>query len=1029
MSAATKPARRAFVWCLGRAALIYRGLPIPAALRQRINLFLLGRLYFLTRHVLRALDVPPDESLGLTHALARLSEASAAAPNVTTRFPAVDQPEVSIIIPVFNHVDYTRLCLASIAESATRRSFEVIVVDDASTDATPMLLAGRSDLRVLRNERNLGFIRSCQRGAGSARGRLLLFLNNDTWVVPGWLDALADTLDGTWGAGLVGSKLVYPDGRLQEAGGIIWNDASGWNYGRMQDPQRPEFNYLRDVDYCSGASIMIGKSLFNRLGGFDERYVPAYFEDTDLAFTVRAAGLRVLYQPVSEVIHFEGVTSGRDLKQGVKAYQVTNLAKFRDKWSAVLAEHRPPGEMPQFEKERRVKRRALIIDIRTPMPDRDSGSLDAFNYFRILIELGFKVSFVPSECLFNAGLYTQALRQMGVECLHEPYLTNVTAHLRERGGEYDLVMLNRAHNAARHIDKVRRYCPNACVIFNTVDLHFLRERRQAELVGSAAMLREAERTREKELRTMRAADATIVLSHAERELLERELPDVTLFTIPLLRDIPGRSAAFATRRDILFIGGYEHPPNVDAVIHFANEIWPLIRQQMPEATFFMLGSNAPERVLALAGNGIVCVGYVDDLAPWFGRCRLSVAPLRYGAGIKGKIATSLGFGLPCVATGIAIEGMSLVDGRDVIAADDPQQFADAVVRVHSDEDLWQSLSDNGLAFVEQHFSLSTCRELIRGMLDRLLARPARERSALVPRRPRPTSTETHLAVTMADSFGEYRQRGLRLHNEYARRASLEASLLRGRRVFTLRGHCHACGSRRHFVVDFKHSAAGAAAPNWRERLICWRCRLNNRNRAALQIFEEIVRPGIHDAIYVTEQCTPLYRWLARHYPRVTGSEYLADKIAAGTVDGAGIRNESITKLSFADACFDHILSFDVLEHVPDYQVALAECLRCLKPGGSFLFSAPFRRDLAEHLERVRMHDDGSIEHILPAEYHGDPMNAAGCLCFRHFGWNLLDDMRGAGFARATACIYWSKELGYLGVEQIIFLGIKAHPDA
>lgn len=1009
---------------LRHAAQVYRSLPIPIHFRNRINQFLLGRLYFLTRHVLRALDPPGDERLGLSRALVRLRSAQSE-PRTSTPTFVSDNPEVSIIIPVFNHANYTALCLQSIAEAGIRRQFEIIIVDDASTDETSDLLAAYVGLRVLRNPSNMGFLRSCNLGASLARGRLLLILNNDTWVVPGWLDALANTLDETPRAGLVGSKLVYPDGRLQEAGGIIWNDASGWNLGRLQSPDNPEFNFLRDVDYCSGASIMLEKSLFDRLGRFDERYVPAYFEDTDLAFSVRAAGLRVLYQPTSEVIHFEGISSGRDLKEGVKAHQVTNQIKFHNKWASKLASHRTPGELPRFEKERSVARRALVIDVRTPMPDRDSGSIDAVNTFRLLIEFGYKVTFIPAECLFHAGRYTQALQRIGIECLYEPFLTDAVTHLRQRGAEYDLVMLYRAQNAARQIDNVRRYCPNARVIFNTVDLHFLRERRQAELTESAALLQHAERTRQAEFDTIRKADATIVLSHSEREILEKDIPDATLFTIPLLREVPGRSEGFDARSGMLFIGGYEHPPNIDAITYFAAAIWPLITHRMPDATCQILGSNAPANVRALHGNGLYFVGYVDDLAPYFNSCRLSVVPLRYGAGIKGKIATSLGYGVPCVATNIAAEGMGLVSGRDAVIVEGPQDFANAVVRLYGDKELWQSLSDNGLVFVERNYSMASTRNQMGAMLHYLLAVPPRDRNATIERRQRQTVTAaTHLAISMVDSFADYRQRESRMQTELAKRAEVEARRIKGRWPFTMRGYCHCCGGRRHFFVDFQYSAPGSLLPNWRERLICWRCRMNNRSRASLQIFEQLLRPTLRDAIYVTEQTTSLYQWLVHSYPNVTGSEYLGDAVEAGKINASEIRNESITKLSFADRSFDHILCFDVLEHVPDFRIALAECLRCLKPGGSLLFSVPFRHDLTEHLERARIGEDGSVEHMLPPEYHGDPINAAGCLCFRHFGWNLLDDMRSLGFARATACIYWSRELGYLGGEQMVFLGIK-----
>jgi GT2 family glycosyltransferase len=696
------------------AARTYRALPLPHHLRHLINLALLGRLYFLTQHVLRALASAPNGALA--QALARLADAKQKGAALLPGFARTERPDVSIVIPVFNQAPYTALCLRSIAESGTRRSFEILVVDDASTDATPAMLEGCENLRVLRNPANMGFIRSCNRGAAEARGRLLLFLNNDTWVVPGWLDALADSLEGVENAGLVGSKLVYPDGLLQEAGGIIWNDASGWNYGNRQDPSAPQFNYRRDADYCSGASIMIPKALFQKLGGFDERYLPAYYEDTDLAFSVRASGLRVLYQPASEVIHFEGVTSGRDTKRGVKASQGENRRRFFEKWSDVLAHHRSPGKLPHLEKERNIQRRALIVDIRTPMPDQDSGSLDTFNCIRALQNLGFKVTFIPADDLSSAGRYTSELQKAGVECLYGPAVTSVKAHLQERGQDYDLVLLCRVHNAARHIEDVRRHCQNARIVFNTVDLHFLREQRQAELEGSAALARAAARTKEIELRTMRLADATIVLSSVEHEILRREVPNVSCFVIPLFREIPGRSADFASRRDLLFIGSYHHLPNIDAVRYFAAEIFPLVRQQLPDAMFHILGSNPPAEVLALEGKGIVVAGYVEDLAPYFGRCRLSVAPLRYGSGIKGKIATSLSFGVPCVATRIAVEGMELTNGKETLVAESPEAFANAVVRLYEDENLWASISDKGLEFAEREFSFVAGQERLRGML-------------------------------------------------------------------------------------------------------------------------------------------------------------------------------------------------------------------------------------------------------------------------------------------------------------------------
>jgi GT2 family glycosyltransferase len=267
--------------------------------------------------------------LGAVPALGqRLAPVEPPEPTRPIEFPVHEQVEISIIIPVFNQLRFTQACLASLQENQGTERFEVIVVDDCSTDGTAEAVALMPGVVYMRNETNSGFIASCNRGAEKARGNYLTFLNNDTLVRDGWLSALVGTFAEEPQAGIVGSKLVYPDGRLQEAGGIIWQDASGWNYGKFDDASKPEYNYLREVDYCSAAALMIPKALFHDVGGFDSRYAPAYYEDTDLAFKVRRAGYKVLYQPLSEVIHYEGATGGTDLASGTKKYQDINRSRF-----------------------------------------------------------------------------------------------------------------------------------------------------------------------------------------------------------------------------------------------------------------------------------------------------------------------------------------------------------------------------------------------------------------------------------------------------------------------------------------------------------------------------------------------------------------------------------------------------------------------------------------------------------------------------------------------------------------------------
>jgi GT2 family glycosyltransferase len=295
--------------------------------------------------------------------LVRLSKAPSYKPQIF--FGNIDEREkleftreqkvlVSIIIPAFNQWDYTLSCLHSIRANTPEVAYEVIVADDSSTDETGKILDHVGNIRVIRNGCNLQFLKNCNRAARLASGKYLLFLNNDTNVQKNWLSRLLEPAEKDPAVGMVGAKLVYPDGRLQEAGGIIWSDGSGWNYGWFDDPQKPQYNYPREPDYVSGACLLIRRDLWEKTGGFDERFAPAYYEDTDLAFQVRSLGYKVIYQPESVVVHFEGISSGTDPDAGTKRHQEINRMIFLEKWRPVLEkEHVERGRrLPSLAKDR-----------------------------------------------------------------------------------------------------------------------------------------------------------------------------------------------------------------------------------------------------------------------------------------------------------------------------------------------------------------------------------------------------------------------------------------------------------------------------------------------------------------------------------------------------------------------------------------------------------------------------------------------------------------------------------------------------
>ena len=637
-------------------------------------------------------------------------------------FPIHDRVDVSIIVPVFNHCRDTRDCLLSIAQLTAGSSYEVVVVDDGSTDETPEMLGRIEGLIQLRNDVNLGFIGSCNRGAAAARGEFLVFLNNDTLVTSGWLEALRRTFDDIPGTGLAGAKLLYPDGRLQEAGGVIWHDASGWNYGKFDDPDHPKYNFAREVDYCSGACLMVPRALFQHLGGFDTEFKPAYYEDTDLAFKIRHAGQKVIYQPLARIVHHEGLTSGRSVRSGVKSYQLVNQAKFRHRWGERLAAHPQPSDAPirlvhAHGEEANSRGQVLVIDHRLPTPDRDAGSLRMLEMVRAICRRGHHVSFIPDD-LFAPSPYQQVLQGMGVEVIHHPYYRSVRSFLKQHGEDFDLVIISRSEIAARHMATVQRFAPRAKVVFDTVDLHFLREEREAQLKQDPLLHVSAAKRKQQELNLARIADLTLVVSSLEKDILDRERLGLDVRIISTIypldgADIPG----FEGRRNILFIGGFEHPPNVDAVLYFAREIFPLVKARIPEAMFQVIGPDPTPEVLHLAGPDIQVLGYVPEVRHFFDQARLSVAPIRYGAGVKGKVNQSMSFGVPAVVTRVAAEGMYLVHEQNVLIADDPEGFAAAVVRLWTEPEIWHRLSANGRENLREHFSVEAAGQRIDELLD------------------------------------------------------------------------------------------------------------------------------------------------------------------------------------------------------------------------------------------------------------------------------------------------------------------------
>ncbi|WP_232820891.1 glycosyltransferase [Dyella sp. C11] len=630
--------------------------------------------------------------------------------------PTSAKPLVSVVIPIHGKIAYTLACLRSLTRHAPHAPFEVIVVDDASPDDSVERLGQVEGLRLLRNAHNLGFVGSCNAGAAAAQGEFLLFLNNDTQVMPNWLDGLLCTFGDRSDCGIAGSRLVYPDGRLQEAGGLVFADGACWTSGRFEQRDAPAWRFRREVDYVSGASLMIRRDVFDRVGGFDMRYAPAYYEDTDLAFSVRAQGFKVYYEPSSTVIHCEGISAGTDLSSGMKRHQVVNQATFAAKWADALEQQPPVGTSLLRALRWRRKGRILVVDSMTPEPTRDSGSLRLSAILRLLDEQGWAVSFLPDDGRASDE-EIRALGALGTEVLCRPWISDLPHWLRAHGHELRAVMLCRHTVAGQYASLVRKHAPKARLLFDTVDLHFLREQRAAELSGNASMARQALASRKSELALIEQCDVTFVVSPHEQALLAAELPHAKVELLSNIHEVFGCHRPYLGRRDLVFIGGYGHPPNVDAIRWIAAEILPALRAHLKDIQVHVVGDIPEAARNELSSPGLVFHGRVPDLAPIMERTLASIAPLRFGAGVKGKINMAMSHGLPVVATGTAVEGMQLKPGVDVLVAEDPAAFTEAVVRLGSDEALWTTLSRNSLHNVDRHFSPRAAADTLRRVLD------------------------------------------------------------------------------------------------------------------------------------------------------------------------------------------------------------------------------------------------------------------------------------------------------------------------
>lgn len=465
---------------------------------------------------------------------------------------SIEVPLVSVIIPVFNQLEHTKKCVDAILRNTDYLNYEAIIINNGSTDGTKEYLDGLAKeqprYNVIHSIENLGFVKGCNLAAEQAKGKYILFLNNDTEVQPGWLSSLVEYAESHEDCGAVGSKLIYPDGTLQEAGAIIFSDGEGYNYGRGMDPNDPQYNFAREVDYISGASLMIRSELWKKIGGLDLRYAPAYCEDSDLCFELRRHGYKVYYQPHSEVIHHENVTAGTNPDEGFKKYLALNRPKLVEKWRMELM-RQYPNDPRSIEKasSRGISKRVLVVSPHLPFFNRPTHSLDFLTLLQHLRKMKYHVTFISMNRFLQKN-ERWILEEMGIETYAgdpeaESHFAEYVSSPRieyERlfhNREFNLALIDTLYSAEYYMPIIRKYSPPTTVIINIDRFQFVQDANTDAGVIENQTKSEIVPRIQGESEILTEADRIWIGSDQERAMLLQKNPNLSIDVRPAVLGI------------------------------------------------------------------------------------------------------------------------------------------------------------------------------------------------------------------------------------------------------------------------------------------------------------------------------------------------------------------------------------------------------------------------------------------------------------------------------------------------------------
>ena len=602
---------------------------------------------------------------------------------------------------------WLRRCLFSLRQNVSSAiSHEIVVIANGPSAAhlAAAVTLFSKPVRLLTSVANLGFGGGCNRGALETTGEFLVFLNDDIEVLPGWLETLVETADRHPDAGAVGSLILFPNGSIQEAGAITWRDGSTLCLGRGDTVEANAYDFVRSVDYCSACSLLVRRRPWDALGGFDPRYFPAYYEDVDLCFGLAGAGFRTLFQPRSRAIHRETASSTTPRRDFLV---LRNRETFRRKWARELeafevAAPTEPRAVARAALRARGSRHLLLIDDRPPQRGSGSGFSVLLDAIEALDDTGCAISVAVSDRIDGD---IAVLANRGVQVMRQ----SPDVVLSDFGGLFDRVLISRPNNFARYAPLVRRHQPRASLVYLAEALYYRRMQRQLDFVSDASdrerRMAEMLESRQLERSIPLEADEIICVSDEEEAILASVPGHCRISVIrPIARGLAPTAAAFSERSDLLFTPGWlagDASPNVDALAWFVSDVLPRLLEACPEIRLRVTGANPPPSARALAGPAVNFVGFTPDLRTVYETARVVVVPMRFGAGVKVKCIEALQYGVPVVATSVGAEGLGLHDSRAVVVADDPGEFATALLAVYAQPDTWSTQRGHILRVIER----------------------------------------------------------------------------------------------------------------------------------------------------------------------------------------------------------------------------------------------------------------------------------------------------------------------------------------